>query len=113
MAQVATDSGHGGPVTPWAFNPRTNPPGARLRATLGSDMGHWDVSYMRRVLPEELEMVERGVLDQDDFRRFTFEHPFEFFSGVNPEFFAGTKVEALASTACGYQMTSGERTRTL
>jgi predicted TIM-barrel fold metal-dependent hydrolase len=83
------------PITPWAFNTTVNPLGARLRATLGSDMGHWDVPDMRQIVPEALEMVERGLLDEDDFRRFTFDHPFEFFAGVNPRFFSGTRVETL------------------
>jgi len=58
-------------------------------------MGHWDVPDMRQIVPEALEMVERGLLDEDDFRRFTFDHPFEFFAGVNPRFFSGTRVETL------------------
>jgi hypothetical protein len=83
------------PITPWAFNTTANPLGARLRATLGSDMGHWDVPDMRQIVPEALEMVERGLLDEADFRRFTFDHPFELFAGVNPRFFSGTRVESL------------------
>src|SRR5262249_49912884 len=81
------------PSTTWAFNTATNPGGARLRATLGSDMGHWDVPDMRGIVPEALEMVEHGLLDAADFRRFTFEHPCELFAGVNPQFFVDTKVE--------------------
>lgn len=84
------------PITPFAFDTRANPLGARLRASLGSDMGHWDVPDMRRIVPEAHEMVDRGVLDEADFRRFVFEHPFEFFAGVNPGFFAGTKVDAFS-----------------
>jgi predicted TIM-barrel fold metal-dependent hydrolase len=81
------------PLTAWAFNTATNPGGARLRATLGSDMGHWDVPDVRAILPEALEMVDRGLIDEADFRSFTFEHPCEFFAGVNPQFFAGTRIE--------------------
>ena len=85
------------PITPWAFNTRANPLGARLRATLGSDMGHWDVPDMLGILPEAFEAVERGLMDEADFRRFAFSHPCEFFAGVNPEFFAGTTIEAHAA----------------
>jgi predicted TIM-barrel fold metal-dependent hydrolase len=85
------------PITPWAFNTRANPLGARLRATLGSDMGHWDVPDMLGILPEAFEAVERGLMDEADFRRFTFSHPCEFFAGVNPDFFSGTTVEAYAA----------------
>jgi predicted TIM-barrel fold metal-dependent hydrolase len=87
------------PITPWAFNTRTNPLGARLRATLGSDMGHWDVPDMRGILPEAFEAVERGLIDEDDFRRFTFGHPCELFAGVNPNFFDGTAVEPYVAGA--------------
>jgi predicted TIM-barrel fold metal-dependent hydrolase len=81
------------PITPWAFNTKANPCGARLRAVLGSDMGHWDVPDIREILPEALEMVEHGLVDEADFKRFVFEHPSEFLAGVNPDFFVGTKVE--------------------
>jgi predicted TIM-barrel fold metal-dependent hydrolase len=87
------------PITPWAFNTAANPLGASLRATLGSDMGHWDVPDMRGIVPEARELVERGLIDEDDFRRFTFEYPCDLFAGVNPEFFAGTRVEPFVLTA--------------
>jgi Amidohydrolase len=80
------------PITSWAFNTRANPLGARLRATLGSDMGHWDVPDATRIVPEALELVDKGLLDEADFRRFTFEHPYELFAGVNPDFFTGTTI---------------------
>jgi hypothetical protein len=79
-------------TTSWAFNTRANPCGARLRAVLGSDMGHWDVPDIRGILPEARALVERGLMSEEDFRRFTFEHASEFF-GVNPRFFAGTRIE--------------------
>ncbi|HZS15227.1 MAG TPA: amidohydrolase family protein [Candidatus Dormibacteraeota bacterium] len=82
------------PVTAWAFNTKANPLGARLRATLGSDMGHWDVPDMRGIVPEAYELVEKGLLDEAEFRQFTFEHPREFFAGVNPGFFDGTVIES-------------------
>jgi Amidohydrolase len=81
-------------LTAWAFNTAANPGGARLRATLGSDMGHWDVPDVKAIVPEAFELVDRGLLDESDFRRFTFEHPCEFFAGVNPAFFNGTRVAA-------------------
>ena len=77
---------------PWAFDTALNPSGARLRALLGSDMGHWDVPDAAGILPEAWEMVEHGRMSRADFRRFTFEHPAEFF-GINPAFFDSTTVE--------------------
>jgi predicted TIM-barrel fold metal-dependent hydrolase len=87
------------PTIAWAFNTAVNPGGARLRATLGSDMGHWDVPDIRGIVPEAFELVERGLISRADFRRFAFEHPCELFAGVNPGFFAGTKVEPYLAEA--------------
>jgi predicted TIM-barrel fold metal-dependent hydrolase len=80
------------PMTSWAFNTRGNPCGARMRAVLGSDMGHWDVPDIRNILPEARESVENGLMTEEDFRRFTFEHAREFLE-VNPNFFKGTRIE--------------------
>jgi predicted TIM-barrel fold metal-dependent hydrolase len=85
------------PMTTWAFRTDVNPCNARLRAVLGSDMGHWDVPDIRGILPEAREMVERGLITEDDFRRFTFEHAREFF-GIDPNFFKGTRVEPYLAT---------------
>jgi predicted TIM-barrel fold metal-dependent hydrolase len=95
------------PITPWAFNTRMNPLGARLRATLGSDLGHWDVPDMRGIVPEAFEMVEDGLLDADQFRAFTFGHPAEFFAGVNPDFFAGTRIESAVAAELSTDALSG------
>ena len=38
------------PMVAWAFNAKTNPMGARLRAMFSSDIGHWDVPDFREVL---------------------------------------------------------------
>lgn len=81
------------PVTAWAFNTKANPFGARLRATLGSDLGHWDVPDMRKIVTEAYELVEKGLITDDDFRAFAYTHPAEFYAGVNPKFFEGTKIE--------------------
>ena len=31
--------------------------------------------------------------DESDLRRFLVEHPYEFFAGVNPDFFACTTID--------------------
>ena len=38
------------PAVAWAFDTKTNPMGARLRAMFSSDIGHWDVPDMSDVL---------------------------------------------------------------
>jgi len=81
------------PSAAWALNRQTNPGGVQLRALLGSDMGHWDVPDVRGILPEAFELVESGQMSREDFRKFMFDFPYEFFAGVNRDFFKGTVVE--------------------
>jgi predicted TIM-barrel fold metal-dependent hydrolase len=81
------------PLTTTAFNTAVNPFGARLRAMMGSDIAHWDVPDMTEVLEEAWEMVDRGWIDEAAFREFTFENPVRFYTGTNPDYFAGTVVE--------------------
>jgi len=86
------------PMTVTAFATNANPLGSKLNAMFGSDLSHWDVPVMADVLPEAYEMVEHGLLDDDDLRDFLFANPVSFYTGVNPDFFAGTRVaDAVAS----------------
>jgi predicted TIM-barrel fold metal-dependent hydrolase len=84
------------PSVAWAFNRKTNPMGAQLRAMFSSDMGHWDVPDMTEVLGEAFELVEDGLIGEDDFSDFVFGNPVRFYTSANPDFFAGTRVEAEA-----------------
>ncbi len=76
-----------------AFDTRINHYGLKLNAILGSDIGHWDVPDMTRVMVEAYEMVEDGFLTEDDFRDFTFGNVVGMHAGMNPDFFNGTVVE--------------------
>ena len=78
----------------WAFKGDHNAFGARLNATFGSDIGHFDVSDMSRVLPHAHELVDDGLMSVDDFRDFTFTNTARLFGEANPDFFSGTTVEA-------------------
>ncbi len=82
------------PMTSTAFNTRVNPLGSRLGAMLGSDIGHWDVPDMSRVLEEALDCVEAGWLSERDFRDFVFANPVRFYTDTHPGFFEGTAIEA-------------------
>ena len=84
------------PMNRIAFDGRTSPMGARLRAVFSSDIGHWDVPDMKGVLLEAWEAVEDGRLNEADFRDFTFANAVDLFSGTNPDFFAGSTVEDAA-----------------
>lgn len=67
--------------------------GTRFNAMFGSDIGHWDVTDMSRVLLEAYELVEDGLLTEADFRAYTFANVVRFYTGTNPDFFKGTRVE--------------------
>ncbi len=81
------------PVTASAFEAKANPLHVRLNAVLGSDIGHWDVPDMARVLEEIWEPVADGLLSMEDLRDFTFANAAWLWTRLSPEFFRGTKVE--------------------
>jgi hypothetical protein len=107
------------PTNVLAFRPELWPLRVSPKAIFSSDIGHWDVEEMNEVLAEAWELVEDGLLDEDDFRRFTFgevlaeawelvedglldEDDFRRFTfgnavdlmaGANPDFFEGTAIE--------------------
>ena len=85
------------PLNAWAFNRRANPMNARLNALFSSDIGHFDVPDMTAVVPEAYELVEHGLLSDDDFRDFMFTNAVRFWGEVNPDFFRGTVVEKAAA----------------
>jgi len=85
------------PVNAWAFHRGANPLGARLNALFSSDIGHFDVPDMAEVVPEAWELVEHGLIGEDDFRDFMFTNAVRFWGEVNPEFFRGTVVEKAAA----------------
>jgi predicted TIM-barrel fold metal-dependent hydrolase len=85
------------PINAWAFNRRANPMGARLNAIFSSDIGHFDVPDMGDVVPEAYELVEHGLLGDEDFRDFMFANAVRFWGEVQPDFFKGTAVEKQAA----------------
>jgi len=76
----------------FAFSP-ANPFGTRLRPVFSSDLSHWDVPEMAGVLSEAYELVEEGLLSEQDFAEFVFRNPARLLLGQNPDFFVGTAVE--------------------
>ena len=80
-------------MAPMALSGRGVPLDAKVKATFGSDIGHWDVQHMNHVLEEAYEMVEDGLATEDHFRDFTFTNPVTLHAGMNPDFFKGTVVE--------------------
>lgn len=89
------------PMNALAFNRKANPYGAKFRVLFGSDIGHFDVPDMKEVLPEAYELVEDGLVTEDDFRDFMFTNPVRFWGESNPRFFDGTRVEREARQLLG------------
>jgi hypothetical protein len=80
-------------MTSVAFNDKLNHFGVKLKAIFSSDIGHWDVPNLSKVLHEAWEMVEKELITEDDFRLFAFENTAEMHASMNPNFFKGTAVE--------------------
>ena len=81
------------PMNALAFKKELNPRDLEFRAIFASDIGHWDVQDFRETLPEAWELVEKGALDEAQFRAFTFDNSVQLMTATNPDFFAGTAVE--------------------
>jgi hypothetical protein len=77
-------------ATMWAFDPRM---GVRLRPVFSSDFTHFDVPDFEEVVPEAFEMVEKGFVNEGDFREFTFANAARLHTRNNLNFFNGTVVE--------------------
>jgi hypothetical protein len=97
------------PINAWAFNRKANPMHVRLNAFFSSDIGHFDVPDMTEVVPEAYELVEHGLLDEDDFRDFVFANAVRFWGEVNADFFKGTVVEKQAAEVLARPRGTGGR----
>ncbi|MCU1456803.1 MAG: amidohydrolase [Actinomycetia bacterium] len=67
-----------------------------VKAVFSSDIGHWDVPDMAKVVVEAYELVEDGLLDAEGFRKFTFDYPAELLRSCGDELFVGTVLERSA-----------------
>jgi hypothetical protein len=47
------------------------------------------------------ELVEKGLVDDRDFRDFAFENAVRLHGGMNPDFFEGTTVRDSAAEVLG------------
>src|SRR2546430_3318351 len=65
---------------------------AKLNAIFSSDIGHFDVIDFRDPLPQAHELVEKGLITDDDFRDFVFANSVRLWGTQNPRFFEGTRV---------------------
>jgi hypothetical protein len=76
---------------------KSNPQGTKLKAMFSSDIGHWDVVDHEGVVPDAHGLIAKGVVNEDQFRDFTFTHAAEMLLGANPAFFEGTALESEAA----------------
>ncbi|HYE89607.1 MAG TPA: amidohydrolase family protein [Terriglobales bacterium] len=84
------------PMTAWAFRDPH-----KLHPIFSSDVGHFDVTDMSEVLEEAWELVEHGLINETDFREFTFENAARLHTAMNPDFFKGTVVEGAVAKLIG------------
>jgi predicted TIM-barrel fold metal-dependent hydrolase len=78
---------------------RGNPFGLRLNAVFSSDIGHWDVPDLGRVVLESRRLADEGLLAPADYRDFVFANPTRLHLAMNPRFFEGTAVEGAVRAA--------------
>jgi len=81
------------PLTMMAFRPMGTRFDSRLNAFYGSDIGHWDVPDMSKILEEAYELVDHGLMTSAELRDFLFTIPTRFWTSTNPDFFVGTAVQ--------------------
>lgn len=89
------------PMNALAFAVKGSPFNARLHTLYGSDLGHWDVPEMAEAAEEAHELVEHGVITEDDFRAVVWLDPVRFWTSTNPDFFKGTAVERAVARVIG------------
>jgi hypothetical protein len=53
---------------------------------------------MRDVVKEAYELVDHGLISEEDFRDFVFTNPTRLWTAMNPNFFKGTVVESAAGS---------------
>ena len=95
------------PITAWAFDDKVNPFGAKIRAFMSTDLGHWDVPDMSEAVAEAYEPVENGLISPEDFRDFAFTNQLRLYAHNNPNFFKGTIVEEAADDALAVESANG------
>jgi len=84
-------------MTAVGFDTKLNHYGLKLKAIIGSDIGHWDVQDALGVLGEAHELVDDDLISDEDFGDFTFANSVRLHGRMNPDFFKGTVIEAEAA----------------
>lgn len=80
----------------YAFSP-ANACGFQLKPIFSSDIGHWDAGDIAGVVAESYELVEDGVLTEQQYASFVYENPAQMYLDQNSHFFDGTPVAEQAA----------------
>jgi hypothetical protein len=64
-----------------------------LKVMIGSDITHFDVPDFAHVLGDAHSLVRKGLIDAEQFKKFTFSNIAEMLQRADPTFFQGTAVE--------------------
>lgn len=80
-------------LAPMAFARSLNAEGSQLQALLCSDIGHWDVTDARQVVPESREALSTGAMTEDDYHAFSYDNVKRCYTALRPDFFEGTIVD--------------------
>jgi hypothetical protein len=62
-----------------------------------SDISHFDVPEMGKVMPSAMTLLTEGLMTEDQFRDFMFNNAVRLHGRANPDFFKGTAVESDAA----------------
>ena len=87
------------PMNALAFASKGSPSGMRLRALYGST---WAIGMSQRWTRQRKkahELVDQGLLAEEDFSAMVWRDPVRFWTSTNPDFFRGTVVEHAAASA--------------
>lgn len=79
-----------------AFDAHRLPGQTTLQPIFSSDIGHWDVAHINEVVPDAYEQVEKGWLDDDQFRAFSCDNAVRMYTEMNPDFFEETRLASYA-----------------
>jgi predicted TIM-barrel fold metal-dependent hydrolase len=76
----------------WAFDGGSDPDFVAFNAVFSSDIGHWDVPDMDRVVLASRILVDGGLIGAAAYRQFTFENVVRLHTALRPDFFDATSV---------------------
>ena len=81
--------------------------GAHLKPMFSSDISHFDVPEMSKVMPSAISLLTEGLMTEEQFRDFMFNNAVRLHGKANPDFFKGTAVESDAERVLNQESAVG------